>query len=183
MAMNKSWHLWNKLGIMMTLFLQLYTMNAVCGNWVFKNLAHSETIGVREVRWMKFNAWLNLEFLVLISYIISAIIFLFVRCFLKDRWDLNLGTEITTENTDALEQKYLTLEVFQAFCGPMITTYFFYVHFRNQIGNHVCYVVMSFFWMQFAQTFFCLFIDFVNVYEIRTRGTTAYDNRCLRWFA
>ena len=111
MAMNKSWHMWNKLGIMITLFLQLYTMNRVCGNWVFKNLGYADQTG-QDLRWLRFNAWLNIEFLILISYICSAVIFLFIRCFTKDRWDLNFDVEITTENTDALEQKYLSLEVF-----------------------------------------------------------------------
>ena len=62
------------------------------------------------------------------SYIVSAVIFLFIRCFAKDRWDLNFGNEITTENTDALEQKYVTMEVFQAFCAPAVATYVFFFH-------------------------------------------------------
>ena len=37
--------------------------------------------------------------------------------------------------------------------------------------------------MQFAQTVFCIFIDFVQIYELRTRGTPDYDNDWLRWWA
>lgn len=35
---RKSRYMWNKLAIMLTLFIQLYTINKVCGHWVFKNL-------------------------------------------------------------------------------------------------------------------------------------------------
>lgn len=136
MAANKGWHMWNKLGIMLTLFLQLYTINRVCGNWVFNNLGDDVNSGV-DIREAKFNAWLDLEFLILMSYILSAVIFLFIRCFTKDRWDLNLGVEITTPNTDALEQKYLTMEVFQAFCAPMVTTYAFYYGKHSMLDSSI----------------------------------------------
>jgi len=105
------------------------------------------------------------------SYILSAVIFLFIRCFAKDRWDLNMGVEITTPNTDALEQKYLTMEVFQAFCAPMVTTYAFYYGRRSVLDSSVVSVLEAFFWMEVAQTAFCVFIDFVTIYEARTRGT------------
>ena len=132
---------------------------------------------------MRFNAWLNIEFLILISYICSAVIFLFIRCFTKDRWDLNFDVEITTENTDALEQKYLSLEVFQAFCAPMVTTYFFYIQKRNHIEHDHCKILIAFIWMQFSQTIFCIFLDFVQIYEVRTRGTPDFENNWLRWWA
>ena len=157
-------------------------MNRVCGNWVFKNLGYLDQPEL-ELRWARFNAWLNIEFLILISYIGSAVIFLFIRSFTKDRWDLNFDVEITTENTDALEQKYLSLEVFQAFCAPMMATYFFYMQKREQLHDLSCTILKTFFWFEFAQTIFCLFINFVQVYELRTRGTPPYENNFLRWWA
>ena len=131
---------------------------------------------------MTFNAWLNIEFLILISYICSAVIFLFIRCFTKDRWDLNFDVEITTENTDALEQKYLSLEVFQAFCAPMMVTYFFFIQNPN-MDNSTRTILIAFFWMNFAQTIFCIFINFVQIHELRTRGTPPNENKLLRWWA
>ena len=65
----------------------------------------------------------------------------------------------------------------------MVTTYFFYIQKRNHIEHHFCKILIAFFWMQFAQTIFCIFIDFVQIYELRTRGTPDYDNAWLRWWA
>ena len=72
---DKSWHMWNKLALMLTLFIQLYTVNRVCGNWVFKNLGYQADSTGQTTRDIQFNAWLDMEFMVLIAYIVSAVIF------------------------------------------------------------------------------------------------------------
>ena len=78
------------------------------------------------------------------SYIVSAVIFLFIRCFAKDRWDLNVQNEVTTPNTDALEQKHITMEVFQAFCAPMIATFMFFYDKHENIDETVLKIVKIF---------------------------------------
>ena len=187
LMVDKSWHMWNKLAIMLTLFLQLYTVNRVCGNWVFKNLGYQGEAGQGQTpRDAKFNAWLDIEFAVLMSYIVSAVIFLFIRCFAKDRWDLNFGNEITTENTDALEQKYVTMEVFQAFCAPAVATYVFFFHHvetgTNTIPSSVDNVLSAFLWMFVAQTAACVFINFITIYRLRHRGCPEEDLSAWRRF-
>ena len=111
-----------------------------------------------------------MEFMVLMAYIVSAVIFLFIRCFAKDRWDLNFSNEITTETTDALEQKYVSIEVFQAFCAPAVATAVFFTHQAEALDSTVKSVVNAFLWMFVAQTAFCLFINFVTIYKLRHRG-------------
>ena len=111
-----------------------------------------------------------MEFMVLMAYIVSAVIFLFIRCFAKDRWDLNFSNEITTETTDALEQKYVSVEVFQAFCAPAVATALLITHHPESIDSTVGSVVKAFLWMFVVQTIACIFINFVPIYTLRLRG-------------
>ena len=78
------------------------------------------------------------------SYIVSAVIFLFIRCFVKDRWELNFQNEIITPDTDALEQKQITISVFQAFCAPMIATFMFFYNKHQNIDETVLKIAKIF---------------------------------------
>ena len=76
--------------MMACLFLQLFTINFLLGDYIFDQtdseiLTARRGVGWKEnITWHKFNVWLHLEMYMFVGTIVSGVCFMFIRSFVKN---------------------------------------------------------------------------------------------------
>ena len=177
---DAKWHLIKKQITIVCLMIQLLMINTICGEWIFEEDHKNEsfTAADNSSNMIQFDIWITLEACVFLSYIGSCILYLFIRSFKDQEYNLSTGREIATESTDTLEQSSITMECFESFFSPLFATgmlrsHLFDFDYRDLMKEHSgCNFVCHFFvWFSFIQVVLACFLNFVPVWKRRGNRT------------
>ena len=157
-------------------------INTICGEWIFDIEDHPIIPSDKE-NWIQFNVWITLEACVFLSYIASAILYLFMRAFRDAEHNLSTGSEISTTYSDTLEHSALNLGCFESFFAPLFATallrsHLFDFDYRELMEEHnICNIVCSIFiYLSAVQVGLAAFLNFVPIWT--RRGNRTRNKAC-----
>ena len=114
--------------MMGSLFLQLFTINFVLGNWVFDQTDPDQLETKRgadwqnDKAWQVFTMWLRIEQYVFMGTIASGVSYMLLRSFFKCQIEIKEAADTASETTDHLEANRIVLEINDSNLTPLFTS-------------------------------------------------------------
>ena len=142
--------------------LQLYTMIAICSDWIFHPYKLIET----DPKWHAFFFWLKLEFFYFLSYLLSTALFLFIRGIIQSAYYLYSPNAIANKTTDFLDANTILIGMICLMSAPTFVSCIIYVMsegygdaslLQSETSKVVFFIIMC---IQIFQTITVFFITF-----------------------
>ena len=169
--LGERWHLMKKQLTIVCLMVQLLMINTICGEWIFEDGQHKAADHMTQENWIQFDVWIVLEACVFLSYIGSAIMYLFIRAFKDAEHNLSTGNAISTTYSDSLEHSAVNLQCFESFFAPLFATgllrsHLFDFSYQELMRDHsACNIICEcFIYFSVVQVVLALMLNFIPVW-------------------
>ena len=114
--------------MMLSLFLQMFSMNFVLGRWVYDQ-SDTEVLNAQrgenwesDYHWQTFEMWMRVEQFMFMGPVASGVFFMFVRSFYKCQVQISEQTDTALETTDHLESNHIVLELNDSNLTPLFAS-------------------------------------------------------------